>query len=83
MFLKYCRPTYQMGCTCSLTHLLLYCRSVAESLKQGQSVDAEWFDEVTVYFSDIKDFTAIAAISTPIQVLIILNLHNAVILQKS
>ena len=43
-------------------------RSVAESLKNGQRVIAESYDCVTIYFSDIVGFTALSAISTPLQV---------------
>lgn len=48
-------------------------RSVAEALKMGTSVEPEYFEEVTLYFSDIVGFTTISAMSEPIEVVDLLN----------
>ena len=46
---------------------------MAEVLKQGRQVEAESFECATIYFSDVVDFTALSASSTPLQVVTLLN----------
>jgi len=43
-------------------------KSVAEALKLGKTVEAEQFECVTMYFSDIPGFSTYAATSSPHQV---------------
>lgn len=50
-----------------------FLRVVAEQLKRGKGMEAELYDKVTVYFSDIVDFTIICSTSTPFEVVQLLN----------
>ena len=48
-------------------------RSVAERLKNSEQVEAGKYNESTIFFGDIVDFTTISAQSSPLQVVDMLN----------
>ena len=51
----------------------MFPKSVAEQLKRGKIVRAEHFESVTVFFSDIVNFTSICSSVTPMEVTLMLN----------
>lgn len=48
-------------------------RDVAIKLQNGEVVEPEYYQSVTVYFSDIVSFTTLCGESTPLQVIHFLN----------
>ena len=46
----------------------IWLRSIAEQLKAGLEVKAEQYDNVTIFYSDIDEFSNITSASSPIQV---------------
>ena len=54
----------------------VFLREVAQTLKSGKDVKAEYFEESSIYFSDIVGFTKICAQSSPIEVSITHQIFN-------
>ncbi|MFL5712369.1 MAG: adenylate/guanylate cyclase domain-containing protein [Chloroflexota bacterium] len=48
-------------------------RSIADRLKRGERVIADHYDDVTILFADVVDFTPFAARETPARVVAVLN----------
>ncbi|ULT86135.1 hypothetical protein L3Y34_006077 [Caenorhabditis briggsae] len=48
-------------------------KTVADKLKLGQTVEPETFEQVTIFFSDVVQFTTLASKCTPLQVVNLLN----------
>ncbi|XP_072048290.1 atrial natriuretic peptide receptor 1-like [Amphiura filiformis] len=48
-------------------------KSVADQLKKGEAVNPEYFNCVTIFFSDIVGFTSLSAQSEPLEVVTLLN----------
>ena len=48
--------------------MLSVCRMVAEQLKTRSSVQAQEFEEVTIFFSDVVEFIKLASLSKPLEV---------------
>lgn len=46
---------------------------MAEALKTGATVESEYSDHLTIYFSDIVGFTTISALSAPMEVVGLFN----------
>lgn len=53
-----------------LSRIYIYSRSVANQLRNGEMVEPEHYDCVSVYFSDIVGFTSLSAESSPMEVVL-------------
>lgn len=56
----------------SLLHQMLP-PSIATKLIKGEPIDAETFEDVTIFFSDIVGFTSLSAGSQPMEIVALLN----------
>lgn len=48
-------------------------KDVAAKLQNGQTVEPEFYDSVTIFFSDVVSFTSLCGESTPLEVINFLN----------
>ncbi|CAL2045929.1 unnamed protein product [Caenorhabditis brenneri] len=48
-------------------------KSIADKLKSGQAIEPETFQQVSIFFSDVVQFTTLASKCTPLQVVALLN----------
>ena len=78
--LKYMQIVHEKEQSELLLHQMLPA-SVADKLIAGQPVEAETFEEVTIYFSDIVGFNDVALSASPIQIVNLLNsIYGSVLL---
>ena len=52
----------------------------SRSLQQKKPVTAETFESVTVYFSDIHDFSTLTAESTPLEVQFVIQISEVMVI---
>lgn len=65
-------PRKQLSSHCKITPVY-YFRPVAAALTRGEHIDPEAYESVTIFFSDIVDFTVISAAGSPMDVINLLN----------
>ena len=65
--------TVALGVVATFGKNQLHFRPVVNRLKRGELVPAEAFESVTICFTDIGDFSALSASSSPMQIVSFLN----------